>query len=116
MLPRLEKKNLANDSKNVTPSFFRRNKFLDLVGKENQPDFVVVAYSGEGQDAGDFGGQFAFGLLAGAEEARAGEIDNQHDCELAFLDKLLDERMIHPRGDIPIDRADFVAGLIFADL
>ena len=36
--------------------------------------------------------------------------------EFAFLDELLDERMVHPRGDVPVNRAHVVAGLVFAHL
>src|SRR6185436_4928334 len=39
-----------------------------------------------------------------------------HECEFAFLDELLDERMVHSRRDIPVNRAHVVAGLVFAHL
>jgi hypothetical protein len=38
------------------------------------------------------------------------------DGQFAFLDELFDEGVIHPGGDIPVDGADIIAGLIFADL
>src|ERR1039458_5343374 len=36
--------------------------------------------------------------------------------ELALLHELLDERMVHPRGDIPVNRADLIARLVLAHL
>ncbi len=69
----------------------------------------------EGEDGGDLGGEFALGLLAGAEEAGAAEVDHEHEGQFAFFDEFFDERMVHAGGDVPIDGADFVAGLIFAD-
>ena len=41
---------------------------------------------------------------------------SQQDGQLAFLDEALDEGMAHAGGDVPVDGADVVAGLILADL
>src|SRR5262245_24247119 len=48
--------------------------------------------------------------------SRAADIHDEHQGELAFLHEFLYERMIHPGGDVPIDRAHFIARLIFAHL
>jgi hypothetical protein len=57
-----------------------------------------------------------FGLVARAEQAGAAHVHDEHEREFAFLDELLDERMVHPRGDVPVNRAHVVAGLVFAHL
>jgi hypothetical protein len=81
-----------------------------------KPHFVVVADGGEGQHGGEFGGQFAFGLVARAEEARTAQVHHQHERQFALLDKLLDKRMVHPRRHVPVNRTDFIARLVFAHL
>ena len=52
----------------------------------------------------------------GAEKPGAAHVHHQHEGQLAFLDELLDKRMVHPRRHVPIDGADFVARLVFAHL
>src|SRR4051794_29799172 len=79
---RLEKENLADDTKHVTAAFAGRDEFLDFVGEENQPDLVIVANGREGEDGSDFGGEFALRLFARAEQAGAADVDEKHDCEL----------------------------------
>ena len=115
-MARLEEQHLADDAQHVPAAFARRDELLDLVGEQDQPDLVVVADGGEGQHRGDLGRQLALGLRVRAEQARAADVHHQHQRQLAFLDELLDERMVHPRGDVPVDRADLVAGLVFAHL
>src|SRR5262249_57354495 len=46
----------------------------------------------------------------------AAAIDQQHHRQLALLDEALDERVAHAGGDVPVDGADVVAGLVLADL
>ena len=92
------------------------NEFFHLVGEQQQSDLVVVADGGEGEHGGDFGGEFAFGLVARAEQAGAAHVHDQHHRQFAFLDEFLDERMVHPRGDVPVNRAHVVTGLVFAHL
>ena len=113
---RLEKQNFADDAQDVAAAFARRNKFFHLIAEKNQPDFVIVANGGEREHRGNFRREFAFGLVARAEQARAAHVHDEHEREFAFLDELLDERMIHPRGDVPVNRAHVVAGLVFAHL
>ena len=113
---RLEEKNFADDAQDVAAAFAGRDVFLDDVGEEDEADLVVVADGGEGEDGGDLGGEFALGLGAGTERAGAAEVHEEHDGEFAFLDEFFDEGMVHPRGDIPVDGAHVVAGLVFAHL
>ena len=94
----------------------RRNEFFHLVREQQQADLVVVADGGEREHGSDFGGEFAFGLVARAEQPGAAHVHDEHEREFAFLDELLDERMVHPRGDVPVNGAHVVAGLVFAHL
>ncbi len=43
-------------------------------------------------------------------------VHDEHEREFALLDELLDERMIHPRSDVPVNTRHVVAGLVFAHL
>ena len=113
---RLEKQNLADDAQHVAAALARRDELFHLVGEQQQADLVVVADGGKGEHGGDFGGQFAFRLLARAEQAGAAHVHHQHHRQFALLDEFLDERMIHPRGDVPVNRAHVVAGLVLAHL
>ena len=95
-------------------AFLRRNEKLHLIGKENEPDLVVIADRAEGEEAGDFRGQLAFRLLDAAEISRSADVDHQHDGQLAFLGEFFHERVAEARGHVPVDRANFVARLVFA--
>ena len=92
----------------------RRHELLDLIGESDQSDLVVVADGAEGEQGGQLGGHFTFLLELGAERLAAGAIDQQHHRQLAFFDVAFDERMAHAGGDVPVDGANVVAGLILA--
>ena len=94
----------------------RRHKALDAVGELHQADAIVVADGAEGEHGGQLGGHLALLLRPGAELLAAAAIDHQQHGQLAFLDEALDERMAHAGGDVPVDGADVVAGLILAHL
>src|SRR5437764_15282544 len=93
-----------------------RDEVLDAIGKLDQADAVVVADGAEGEDGGNLGGNLAFLLVSAAIAETGAGIDDEHDRQLAFLNEALDEGMPHPRGDVPVDGADVVAGLVFAHL
>src|SRR5438093_17896 len=99
----------------MTCPFARRHKAFDAIGEGDEADLVVVADGTEGEDGRHLCGDFTFLLLFRAELMTAAAIDDEHHSQLAFLDKTFDERMAHARGDVPVDGADVVAGLIFAD-
>ena len=96
--------------------FFGRDVLLDAVGEENQADLVAVADGGEGQDAGEFGGQFALALRGRTEIARRADIHEQQDGQFAFLGEFFHERAAGAGGDVPVNRPHFVAGDVFAHL
>ena len=112
----LKEQDFADHAQDVAASFFGRDIFLDLLGEKNQAHLVVVADGGEGQHGGDLGRQFAFGLRARTEDARSAQVHQEHEGQLPFLHIFFNERMVHARRDVPINGADFVAGLVFAHL
>ncbi len=113
---RLEIKNLADQTQRVRAAFLRRNEKLDLIREENEPDLVVVSDRAEGEEAGDFRRELALRLRDAAEISRSADIDHQHDRQLAFLGEFLHEGVAETRGHVPIDRANLVARLVFADV
>ena len=110
----LEREEIANDAQHVTPSLPRRNDVLDAIGEKKNANAVVVPNRGHRQHSGQLARQLALESLYRPESLRSGEIDDQHHGELALFDVALDERPAHSRGDVPVDRADLVAGLILA--
>src|SRR5439155_16424441 len=77
---------------------------------------VVIGDGAEGEHRGQLGGDLALLLEARAKLLTAADVHRQDDGQFAFLDEALDERMAHAGGHVPVDGADVVAGLVFADL
>ena len=61
-------------------------------------------------------GQVALGALGGAELEAGRQVDEQPGLELAVGDRLPDVRCAESGGDVPVDAADVVAGLVEAGL
>ena len=111
---RFEAEHFAHDAQHVAAAFARRHVELDLIGEEKQADLVAVLHGGEGEHARDLRRQLALALRARAEVAGRAHVHHEEKRELAFLDELLHERAAGPRGHVPVDRAHFVAGHVFA--
>src|SRR5262249_17710414 len=79
-------------------------------------DAIVVADGGEGEDGGQLSGDLALAVAAGAEGEAAGDVHGEQDGAFAFLDVAFDEGLAHAGGDVPVDAAHVVAGLVGADL
>ena len=79
----LEEQHLANHAQDVAAAFARRDEFLDSVREQQQADLVVVADRREREHRGDLGGEFAFGLIARAEQARATDVHDEQEREFA---------------------------------
>ena len=58
----------------------------------------------------------AFGARCVPEALARREVDDEHHGHLALFDEDLHEGVVHARGDVPVDRADVVAGLVRAHL
>src|SRR5271165_704084 len=95
-----EAQDFPHQPEHVSPTFARRHVELDLVAKENQPNFVVIAHRGECQDACDLGGKFSLALRTRAEVTRGAYVDYQHQCQLAFLDEFFHERATGSRSHV----------------
>lgn len=89
---------------------------LDAIGEQAEADLVAIVSGAEGEDGGDFGGALAFGILATTIVAGAGDIDEEHDGEFAFLDVFADVGVVHAGGDVPVEEANIVTGLILAEV
>src|ERR1051326_1937961 len=75
---RLEEQNLADQPQRVRSAFFWWNKKLDAIGKEKQPDLVIVPDRAEGEQASNLCRQFAFGLRCASKISRGADVHDQH--------------------------------------
>ena len=100
----------------VALAFLRRDKFLHLVGEEDDAHLVVVLYGRESECRGYFGHRVTFHLVDRTEVTAATDIDEQHHRQLAFLFIDLDVGAVHARRYVPVDGAHVIAWLIFAHL
>src|SRR4029077_10576240 len=93
-------------------AFLWRNKKLNAIGEEDEPDLVIVPDCAESEQTRDFCGQFPFRLRCASEVSRRADIHNQHYRKLTFFCKFFHKRVAHPRRDVPVDRANFISWLI----
>ena len=107
---------VADDRERVAASLARRDEPLDPVREEDRADAVVVADRREREDRRDLRSDLALGPSAAAEQARGGDIDEEHERQLALLDVALDEGAPGPRRHVPVDRPHVVAVDVLADL
>ena len=106
----------ADEALDGGAAFARGEAFHHAVGEEDEADFVLVGEGGQGQEGGELGGAGGLGTGGGAEALAAGDVDEEEDGELALLAKAFDVGLAHAGGDVPIDGADVVAGLVGAGL
>ena len=106
---------IANEAQRVLASLACRECVLHAIGEHQQADAIVVARGRQRQHASHLDREFMLEVRAGTETRRPRHVDHEHDRELALLDVALDERTAHAGRHIPVDRADLIAGLIFAD-
>ena len=108
--------NIPHHTQHMPVAFGGGYVFFHTLGKQRKANLVVVALGGKGEHGTDFGGQFALGLAAAAKGARGTQVDHEHDGEFAFLNVLLNEWLVQPGSDVPVDVTHLVAGLIFPDV
>jgi len=116
---------LVDQPQHMQPSAARREDAIDPAGVEDPTDAAgvedptdAVAVAGQqprrGRDEVD---QLVALLgLQRAEVDRWAEIEQEPGRDLAILGVLSDVRRIHPRRDVPVDVADVVLGLVFAQI
>ena len=112
---RLEVKNFADETKHVLAAFFGRDEQFDLVGVNEEADFVIVLDGGKGEECRERCHDFAFHLLAGTEFRAAGRIDHEEHGHFTFFDELFDVRRACSGGHVPVNGADVVAWHVLAD-
>src|SRR5258705_3334333 len=86
------------------------------VDKEVNNNAFIVAYFLCGQHRRLVARKLALESVHRSDSLRPREIDDQHHCELALFDVALDEWTAHSGGDVPVDRANLVTGLVLAHL
>ena len=91
---------------------------LDLAAVEDRADAVAVAGQEARQGRHEVDQDAPLEPLGsvGAEVDRRAEVEQEPRGDLAVLDVLADVRRVHPRGDVPVDVADVVAVLVFAQV
>ena len=105
-----------HDVHDVTPAAADGNHRVDRAAVEQRPDPVAVARQQSRQHGDEFGGD---GLLAHqrrSEIHRGAEVDEEPPRDLALLVVLADVRNLQARSDIPVDVANIVVILVFAQI
>ena len=112
---RLEVKDFADEAQHVLAAFLGRDEQFDLVGVNEEADFVVVLDGGECEESRERCHDFAFHLLARTEFGAAGSIDHEEHGHFTFFDELFDVRRACSGGHVPVNGADVVAWHVLAD-
>ncbi len=107
---------VAHDAQRVVAAPARRHVALDAVGEDDAADAVVVRDGREREHRGQLGCVLALAQVPRAELLGARHVDDEQEREVALLDELLHVRRAHAGGDVPVDRADLVAGSVLAHL
>ena len=93
-----------------------RNEALHVVREEQQANAVHILDRRECEHGRQLGGDVAFAPIDRSEGHRRRSVDRDDDRQIALFDELLHVRRAGARGHVPVDRADVIAGLIFANL
>src|SRR5688500_13128830 len=113
---RLEREYVTKQAQHVLSAFPWRKYVLDAVSEQHDSNTIVVPHRRHCQHRRQLTRKLALEAADCAEALRAGEVDGQHDCQLALLDVPFHERPPHARCDVPVDRADLVSRLVFTHL
>ena len=103
---------VVDQAQDLDPAAAGRDRALDLAAVEDRADPVAVARQQPRQRRHEVDQD----RLASGARGRRPEVDRRAQVEqepggdLAVLDVLADVRRVHPRGDVPVDVADVVAG------
>ncbi len=97
-------------------AFARRQVVFDAVGKKREAHLVLVLHGAESKHRGNLRRTFALRVFLAAVVAGAADIHAQHHRQFAFLDILADKRIVHARGDVPVDETNVVPGLVLAKI
>ena len=113
---RLGVEQLADHMEHVVTAAARRDELLQLVREEEQGDAVVIAHRRDRQERAHVRRELPLALPDGAEPRRGRHVHGEVHVQRTLLPVLLDVRDAHAGGDVPVDAADVVAGLVLAHL
>src|SRR5262249_25209488 len=100
----------------MAPALLRWEECLNVVGEQDEPDFVVVANRTPGQHSAQFCSDFSLQAQHAAKLPRGAQVHEQHDRQFAFLHIALDIWLSPTRRDVPIHGPHLIPGHVFADL
>ncbi len=109
-----EGEQVADDAERLPPPLPRGHVVLHLVGREDRAHPVVVPRGRQREHGAHLGGQIPLGAAHAAEARRGAQIGHEEHGQLALLEVALDVGRAQPSGDVPVDGADVVAGLVLA--
>src|SRR5262249_2057314 len=109
-------KKVAHYTEGMACSAFGRHVLLNAIGKEQQPDAIVIRRRCKSENAADLGGNLPFGSLGGSEIAPAGEICHKNDGLFPLLYMLFDIERAGSRRYVPIYQPHIVARSVGAHL
>src|SRR5580765_13954 len=107
---------LAGAPEHLAATMAGADGLLDVVVEEHGADLVAAAGQDLGQGGGDLGHDEVLLAVRRPERHRRGPVQEQPAGDLAVLDVLPDERLVHPGRDVPVDVAQVVAGRVLAQV
>ena len=97
---------------NMRPSFFRRNKFLDPVRKEDHTNLIVVLNSRECQHSRNLGNLILFQFRHRTEITRGTHVNQQHHGQLTLFLEYFHVRVIITSCHVPVNTSNVIPVLI----
>ena len=110
------REHLADHAQRVLAALARRDVEVGAAVEQQQADLVAVLDRAHREQRRQLDRGLELAAPARAEVLRRADVDQQHHRQLALLDEPLDVRLAGARGDVPVDRADVVAGHVRAHL
>ncbi len=109
---------VVDQAQDLDPAAARRDRALDPAAVEDRAHAVPVSrqQARERRDEVDEHAALQPVGLGRAEIDRRAEVEQEPRRDLAVLVVLADVRRVHPRRDVPVDVADVVAVLVFAQV
>ena len=113
---RLEIEEVAQHPEAVAAALAGREPDLGAVGEQDRPDPVPGADRREGEGRRRLRCGVPLEPAPAPKGEGAGHVQKEQHGQLALLHELLDVERTGPGGDVPVHRADVVAGVVLAHL
>ena len=107
-------KEFANDIKDVFATFLGWDELLYLIREEDDAYLVVVLNGRESKRGSNLSYHITLKLLDGTEVEASADVNQQHNCQFAFLLEDFDVRLSETSRHVPLDVANVVAVLVLA--